>query len=183
MAEQLFDTHSEFARFVDAGFPEVQAEAIVQSLSTVLINSVATTTDIEHLRDEIEQLRADIERLEKAEKANFEQLKADIERLEKAEKANFEQLKADIERLEKADKANFEQLKADIERLEATNKADIERLEAAYRDGNERLAATMESRIAQNATTHLKWLIGVAITLGGTIIGYMHYLIGLVGAG
>ncbi|MCY4152882.1 MAG: hypothetical protein OXE94_11710 [Aestuariivita sp.] len=154
MAEPLFDTHSEFQRFRDAGFQTKQADAIVHSLHAVLMGGVATKADIE-------QLRADIERLESAHTVN-------LERLEAAQKVDFE-------RLEAVDKSNFEQLRADIERLAVAHKVDFERLESAHTVNLERLEARMKALIAQNTATHLKWLIGTAITLTSAIIGYLHY--------
>ena len=157
MAEPLFDSHREFERLSEAGFKREQAEAIVHSLQTVLIGGVSTKADIERLES---ANRADIERLESANRADFERLELAIE-------ASGKEAKADIERFELAYKADIERLELAIEASRKEAKADIGQLEAR-----------IEARIAQTATTHLKWLIGIAITLGGVIIGYLHYFAG-----
>jgi len=101
MAISSLDTLDIAKRLKEAGFSDVQAEAV-----TTVFRDVRT---------------ADLANL--ATKADIEATRADIERLEAATKADIEATRGDIARLEAA-------TRADIQRFEAATRADTQRLEA-----------------------------------------------------
>ena len=58
MTSLLFDTHKAVKDLQEAGFDEAQAEAVVATVGTAIIGNVATKQDINELRSEIQDIRA-----------------------------------------------------------------------------------------------------------------------------
>ena len=58
MTSLLFDTHKAVKDLQEAGFDEAQAEAVVATVGTATIGNVATKQDINELRSEIQDIRA-----------------------------------------------------------------------------------------------------------------------------
>ena len=58
MTSLLFDTHKAVKDLQEAGFDEAQAEALVATVGTAIIGNVATKQDINDIRSEIQDLRA-----------------------------------------------------------------------------------------------------------------------------
>ncbi len=111
-----FDTHRFVKKLTERGFTEEQAEVLAEEQVTLLNANLATKSDIEAIRAEIETLRL-------ATKADIEAIRAEIETLRLATKADIEAIRVEIEALRK-------ETKADIARSEAGLKADIEAAKA-----------------------------------------------------
>ena len=94
MSEAIaFDTHRFVKRLTESGFTERQAETLAEEHVNLLNTNLATKTDIE-------AVKADIEALRLGTKADIEALrlgtKADIETLRLGTKADIEAVKADL---------------------------------------------------------------------------------------
>lgn len=167
MPSVTFDTHKFVKRLRDAGMPEPQAEAFVDAQIDIISDTA----------DTLLATKPDIIRLEKgmATKAEIDRLETDIDRLEKATKADFIRLenltKAEIDRLEKAmvTKVEFDRLETEFNRLEKTIigieaglNAKIDRVEAGLNAKIDRVEATLTGDMKL-----LKWMLG--ILLGGVI--------------
>ena len=55
----IFDTYEVVKRLTEAGFTELQAEAIAKEQKSIIEGNLATKKDVEELRKEIELLRQD----------------------------------------------------------------------------------------------------------------------------
>ena len=95
-----FDTHRFVKKLTERGFTEEQAEVLAEEQVTLLNANLATKSDIEAIRAEIETLRL-------ATKADIEAIRVEIEALRK-------ETKADIARSEAGLKADIEAAKADL---------------------------------------------------------------------
>ena len=107
MAVVALDTHAVVKELQAAGFSEAQAEAVthaVRRAQDVDLSHLATKSDIQALRMEIDGLRAgtkaDLDSLRAGTKADLDSLrtstKADIDSLRAGTKADIAELKADI---------------------------------------------------------------------------------------
>lgn len=102
-----FDTHKFIKHLTENGFTEQQAEVLAEEQVNLLNSNLATKADIADVKADIEKLRlatkADIEKLRLATKADIADVKADIESLRLATKADIEKLRQEI----KTDMANL----------------------------------------------------------------------------
>lgn len=140
-----FDKLAHVDRLRSGGVDENQARVHAEVLDIALGETVATKTDIEAVRRDIERLEAAVEAMRR-----------DIERMEAA-------LRADIDRLESS-------VRADIERLEAANKADKERPEAANKAEMGLLRAEVRAEIGSLKMEMARWIIGAVLALGGFFV-------------
>ena len=111
MTPLILDTHAAVNELVSAGMPERQAETVVRQQAKLLEQNLATKTDIEAIKAEIEALRQET-------KAGIEALrqetKADIETLRQETKADIETTRASIEALRQETMARIEAAKVDL---------------------------------------------------------------------
>ena len=134
-----FDTLA-FARRMEAvGFTRQQAEALAEEQAKLIDERLATKSDIELIRHDIEALK--------------QTTKADIEALRQTTKTDIELIRHDIEALKQT-------TKADIEVLRQTTKADIEALRLATRADIETLRQTGRADLAEARSDIVKWTMG-----------------------
>lgn len=60
MSTTLFDTHEYIKRLENAGIPTLQAEAHAASLALAMDNELAKHADLDQLRSEVREFRADV---------------------------------------------------------------------------------------------------------------------------
>ena len=105
MTPLILDTHAAVNELVSAGMPERQAETVVRQQAKLLEQNLATKTDIEAIKAEIEALRQETLRQE---------TKAGIETLRQGTKADIETTRASIEALRQETMARIEAAKVDL---------------------------------------------------------------------
>ena len=89
MTPLILDTHAAVNELVSAGMPERQAETVVRQQAKLLEQNLATKTDIEAIKAEIEALR-------QGTKADIETTRASIEALRQETMARIEAAKVDL---------------------------------------------------------------------------------------
>ena len=93
MALLVFDTLKATKVLKQAGFDEVQAEAVVATVGDAIGGSVATKADLEktagELHTEIQELRADMRKMEAG-------LRADIQKMETELRADMQKMEAGL---------------------------------------------------------------------------------------
>ena len=89
MSALAFDTHAAVKKLQQAGFTEQQAEAQTTLLLDVITGEVATKRDIETVRLDLENVRADLKR-------DIEAVKLDVENVRAELKRDIETLRADM---------------------------------------------------------------------------------------
>ena len=103
MSALAFDTHAAVKKLQQAGFTEQQAEAQTTLLMDVITGEVATKRDIEAVKLDIENVRAELKRDIEAVKLDLEnvrtELKRDIETLRAELKHDIAELKHDMAEL------------------------------------------------------------------------------------
>ena len=86
MTTVTFDTRKAVRNLQAAGFAEVQADAMVDTLAEAFTDTVASKTDIDRLeastKADIVIVRSGIDRLEASTKADIAEVKAEIGQLE-----------------------------------------------------------------------------------------------------
>ena len=90
MTPLILDTHAAVNELVSAGMPERQAETVVRQQAKLLEQNLATKTDIEAIKAEIEALR------HQGTKADIETTRASIEALRQETMARIEAAKVDL---------------------------------------------------------------------------------------
>ena len=122
MSRFAFDTHTFVKCLTRAGMDEQQAEALVEWQVQLINDSLATKQDIEEVKRDIEALRLateqSIEKLRLATKRDIEEVKRDIEALRLATKQDIEEVKRDIEALRLETKKDIADLKTDMQKME-----------------------------------------------------------------
>jgi uncharacterized protein YwgA len=111
MSALAFDTHVAVKKLQEAGFTEQQAEAQTALLMDVIAGEVATKRDIEAVKLDIENVRAELKRDIEAVRRDIEAVKLDIENV-RAE------LKRDIETLRTELKHDIVELRRDMKEQE-----------------------------------------------------------------
>ncbi len=96
MSALAFDTHAAVKRLQQAGFTEQQAEAQTALLMDVIVGEVATKRDIETVRLDIENVRADLKRDIEAVKLDIENVRAELKRDIEAVKLDIENVRAEL---------------------------------------------------------------------------------------
>ena len=107
MSRLAFDTHAVVKRLTQAGMDEQQAEALVECQAQLINDSLATKQDIEEVKRDIEALRL-------ATKQDIEEVKRDIEEV----KLDIQEVKKDIEALRLETKKDIATLKTDMQKME-----------------------------------------------------------------
>ncbi len=115
MSALAFDTHAAVKKLREAGFTEQQAEAQTTLLVEVISGELATQRDIETLRLDIENVRAELKR-------DIETLRLDIENVRAELKRDLENVRAEL-------KHDIETLRLEIENVRAELKRDLKELE------------------------------------------------------
>ena len=104
MSRFAFDTHTFVKCLTRAGMDEQQAEALVEWQVQLINDSLATKQDIEEVKRDIEALRLateqSIEKLRLATKQDIEEVKRDIEALRLETKKDIADLKTDMQKME-----------------------------------------------------------------------------------
>jgi len=78
MATITFDTREAVRNLKAAGFEELQADAVVDTLAGAFSDTVATRADMAVVRGEIAEVKAEISALEATTKADIANLKAEM---------------------------------------------------------------------------------------------------------
>ena len=78
MSTLAFDTHKAVKALKEAGFGDIQAEAVVATVGDAISGDVATKGDIAVLKTDIAEFKADIKAAIAALKADIAEFKADI---------------------------------------------------------------------------------------------------------
>ena len=93
MSALAFDTHAAVKKLQEAGFTEQQAEAQTALLMDVIAGEVATKRDIEAVKLDIENVRAELKR-------DIEAVRRDIETLRTELKHDIAELRRDMKEQE-----------------------------------------------------------------------------------
>ena len=93
MSRFAFDTHAFVKRLTQAGMDEQQAEALVECQVQLINDSLATKQDIEEVKRDIEALRLET-------KKDIQEIKKDIEALRLETKREIATLKTDMQKME-----------------------------------------------------------------------------------
>ena len=80
MSTLAFDTHKAVKALKEAGFGDIQAEAVVATVGDAISGDVATKGDIAVLKTDIAEFKADIKAAIAALKADIAEFKAEIYR-------------------------------------------------------------------------------------------------------
>ncbi len=124
-AESIYDTHAAVRQLKEAGMPEPQAEVVVSQQHNLIRHNLATKTDIETVRGEIETLRLET-------KGEIEAVRGDVEKLRIETKADMQALhletNAVIEALRQETKGEIASVRGEIEKLRLETKASISSL-------------------------------------------------------
>ena len=157
MAVVALDTHAVVKELQAAGFSEAQAEAVTRAVrraQDVDLSHLATKSDIQGLRMEIDGLRAGT--------------KADLDSLRAGTKADIDTLRTST--------------KADIDTLRASTKADIDTLRTSTKADIGSLRAGTKADIAELKADILKWMVGAigvqTIAILGALVGLARVLKG-----
>ena len=131
-ATVTFDTLGAAQELRGAGFEDRQAEAVVTTISTAVSETVATKSDIQLLRSEVQSFQAGT-------KADMKLLRTEVQSFQAVTKADMELLRADMQSFQAA-------TKAEMESFQATTKADMKLLRADMELLRKDMAA-MENKI------------------------------------
>ena len=145
MAEAAFNTIAEIHRLREAGFEQVQAEAITLSIHAGVTGGVATKADVDLLRQELITVQTKLG-------GKTESVKTDLE-------GKIETFKTDLEGMIKT---QGESLRREIAET---------RTELVKQIGDVRtLVETLGKEIALGQVTQLRWMMGSIIALGGVLV-------------
>ena len=125
MSALAFDTHAAVKKLQQAGFTEQQAEAQTTLLMDVIAGEVATKRDIETVKLDIENVRAEL-------KHDIETVRLDIENVRAELKHDIETLRAEL-------KHDIETLRAELKHDIAETKHDIAELRRDMKEQEMRL--------------------------------------------
>ena len=124
----IFDTLKAAQELRKTGFEDRQAEAVVETISKAVSETVATKADLQLVRSEMAMnadlhlLRSDVEllRSEMATNADLQLLRSDVEllRSEMATKADLQLLRSDVELLQQSVDSRFEKMEIKVDALE-----------------------------------------------------------------
>ena len=142
----LFDTLRASQRLQQAGFEAPKADAIVTTFAEDISERIATRDDIDEVRGEIEQLRIATQR-------DIEQLRTDMER-------GFGEVRGEIEQLRTATRRDIEQLRTDMERGFGEVRGDLIQGDAQTRSELRAEMREMEARL-------IRWMVGTALAAVG----------------
>ena len=149
-----FDTHRFIRNLVAGGFTEKQAEALAYEQVSLLNSSLATKTDVEAIRADVETLRLSTE-------AKIEEMRLSTE--------------AKIEELRLSTGAETGELRlstgAETGELRLSTEAKIEELRLSTEAKIEELRLSTEAKIEAAKYELLKWVIGAMIVQSATIVG------------
>ena len=104
----IFDTLKAAQELRKTGFEDRQAEAVVETISKAVSETVATKADLQLVRSEmamnadLQLLRSDVEllRSEMATKADLQLLRSDVELLQQSVDSRFEKMEIKVDALE-----------------------------------------------------------------------------------
>ena len=104
----IFDTLKAAQELKKTGFEDRQAEAVVETISKAVSETVATKADLQLVRSEmamnadLQLLRSDVEllRSEMATKADLQLLRSDVELLRQSVDSRFEKMEIKVDALE-----------------------------------------------------------------------------------
>ena len=113
-----FDTHGFVKKLTKAGMPEPQAEVLASEQSRLIENELATKQDIAEVKRDIEQLRL-------ATKQDIAEVKRDIEQLRQDTKRDMKELETTLKRDIEASRAEAKKDIAEVKRDIEASKADI----------------------------------------------------------
>ena len=124
----IFDTLKAAQELKKTGFEDRQAEAVVETISKAVSETVATKADLQLVRSEmamnadLQLLRSDVEllRSEMATNADLQLLRSDVEllRSEMATNADLQLLRSDVELLQQSVDSRFEKMEIKVDALE-----------------------------------------------------------------
>ena len=126
MTAVAFDTHKFIKELKNSGLPEGQAEALQHAFSEAIGANLAT-------KDDIKDIKFDIERLEHKIDSHRQETKSDIDSYRQETKSDIDsyrqETKSNIERLEHKVKSDIERREHQMKILTHETKGDIERSE------------------------------------------------------
>ena len=111
MSRLAFDTHAFVKRLTQAGMDEQQAEALVECQVQLINDSLATKQDIEEVKRDIEALRLET-------RQSIEKLRLETEQAIQEVKRDIQEIKRDIEALRLETKKDIATLKTDMQKME-----------------------------------------------------------------
>jgi len=165
MPQPALDTHAEIGKLKQAGYPEKQAEVMVDLVSRAPMNAqIARTLDrMQHRLESIESAMRTM-----ATKSELEAMQHRLESIESAMRTM-------------ATKAELEAVRADmIERIESLRADMIERIESLRADTVEMHGAT-KVRIEALHAQMVRMLWGQGLALATLIISLAGIMLGLAG--
>ena len=141
----IYDTHSEYKGFIEAGFNQRQAEQITQALKHSFEKNLANKEDIARLELKIIETNKEITLI----KQDIETIKKDTESIRKEFDFKIADVKKEIEQLRADTKKEFAQTNERIEQLRMDTKKDIEQLRADTKKDIEQLRTDTKKEFAQ----------------------------------
>ena len=177
----IFDTLKAAQELRKTGFEDRQAEAVVETISKAVSETVATKADLQLVRSEMAMnadlhlLRSDVEllRSEMATKADLHLLRSDVEllRSEMATNADLQLLRSDVELL----RSEFEILRQSVDSRFDKVDSRFDTLEKSLRQD----MAAQENRIVIKLGGLMVTMIFVLLAVGPL---YIRWVMSLVGA-
>jgi len=167
----VFDKLLYLDRLKSAGVPEEVARAHADGLDQALRESVATKSDVDTARGELEEAKREL----KAEiGAVRSELKAEIGAVRTELKAEIEavrtELKAEIEVVRTEFRASIETAKGEL-------RAEIRAVKVELEARIDTVAARLETKIAEAQTATTRWMVGSFLAMTGvfwTLLKFAH---------
>ena len=143
--------------------------------------------EIEKIRQETQQIRADMHKSEQQIQANMhameqqirkeiEQIRADMHAMEQKISKDIEQIRADMHAMEQKISKDIEQIRADMHTMEQKISKDIEHIRADMHQTELRLQkeiAEVNLKIEMTSKTQVQWMVGLFFTFAFTLIAAM----------
>ena len=169
----IFDTLKAAQELRKTGFEDRQAEAVVETISKAVSETVATKADLQLVRSEM-ATKADLQlvRSEMATKADLQLLRSDVEllRSEMATNADLQLLGSEVDTL----KSEVGTLRSEFELLRQSVDSRFDTLEKSFRQD----MAAQENRIVIKLGGLMVTMIFVLLAIGPFYVSWVMSLLG-----
>ena len=177
----IFDTLKAAQELRKTGFEDRQAEAVVETISKAVSETVATKADLQLVRSEmamnadLQLLRSDVEllRSEMATNADLQLLRSDVEllRSEMATKADLQLLRSEFEMQRQSVDSRFDKVDSRFDKVDSR----FDTLEKSFRQD----MAAQENRIVIKLGGLMVTMIFVLLAIGPL---YFRWVMSLMGS-
>ena len=136
--------------------------------------------EIEKIRQETQQIRADMHKFEQQVRADMhqseQQIQANMHAMEQQIRKEIEQIRADMHTMEQKISKDIEQIRADMHTMEQKIGKDIEQIRADVLQTELRLQkeiAEVNLKIEMTSKKQVQWMVGLFFTFAFTLIAAM----------